>query len=84
MEPPLLEHRVEAVSEKLQALDRVDGVHGPLERQVNVELLDQDQGLIDDQPALFYRETAGRREEFFQRRNRSQARVRCGVPRDRR
>jgi hypothetical protein len=47
VEPPLGQ-RTEAEPEKLQALDRVDGVHGALEGQVYVELLDQNQSLIDD------------------------------------
>ena len=50
---------VEALAQQAQALHRVDGVHGPLERQVDVGLGEQDDRLVDDQLALVERELTG-------------------------
>ena len=44
---------MKAVSKEFQALGRVDGVHCPLEWQVHIELLDENQGLIYDPLTLF-------------------------------
>ncbi|QLQ06144.1 MAG: hypothetical protein HZY76_08855 [Anaerolineae bacterium] len=44
------------VAEEPQLLHRVDGVHGPFERQVHIEIPDEDRGLFDDDLALRQRE----------------------------
>jgi hypothetical protein len=49
--------RVESSLEQPQALHRVDGVHGDLVRQVHVVLLDQHQGLLDDQSSVRERQS---------------------------
>jgi len=40
-------HSFEAISSRLQLLNRIDGMHRTLEREVDVAHLKQEQGLID-------------------------------------
>ena len=57
---------LQSVAEQPEPLDRVDGVHRPLERQVDVELLDQHACLVGDESALLGIELAGEPEEVRQ------------------
>ena len=77
---------VEALAQQAQALHRVDGVHRPLERQVDVGLGEQHDRLVDDQLALVERELAGRGEHARQvdRRRPQLLAGRTGVDEERR
>ncbi len=44
--------RRHVVAEQPQALQRIHGMHRPLQRQVHVEALDQHLGLVDEGPAV--------------------------------
>ena len=48
----------QSVPQQAERLQRVYGMHGALERQVDVDLLDQDLGLVEDEPALSVGERA--------------------------
>ena len=61
-----LGERLEPVRQQPQALDRVDRVHRPLERQVDVEALEQDRRLIDELVAIADRERRDSRQELVQ------------------
>ena len=42
----------ETAAQQLQVLHRIDGVHGPLQRQVHIDVVEQRQRLIDDGATL--------------------------------
>jgi hypothetical protein len=90
-----LGHPFEAVAQQLETLNRIDGVHGALEREMDVEILDQHTRLVDETSPLGGAELAGLGNELTQRRLRSESArveasgfelllngVRCGTNRD--
>jgi hypothetical protein len=54
---------VDAIPQQTQPLDGVDAIHGALERQVHVVLLEEHESLVDDRPAVIQRELARRPQE---------------------
>ena len=54
---------LERLQQQLEALRRIDRVHRPLQRQVRVVLIDEEQRLADDQHALLVRQRVGRGHE---------------------
>jgi hypothetical protein len=74
-----LAKRPERAAQELELLHRVDGVGGALERQVNVEVVDQDDGLIDERAPLGFAQRARHGVEFGQADDHSQVRIGAGV-----
>ena len=53
--------------EQAESLDRVDRVHCPLQREMDVVLLEQEHRLADDGPAIVERELSGALKEVCER-----------------
>jgi hypothetical protein len=76
-----LAERREPAAQELELLHRVDRVGGALERQVNVDVVDQDQRLIDDRAPLGLAQRARHGVEFGQADDRSEVRIGARVDR---
>jgi hypothetical protein len=52
VKPPVVTDFCQSFAKQAQSLQRIDRMHRPLQRQMNVEAFEEDNGLIDEQKAV--------------------------------